>query len=434
MSTLTTACLSPPESVQGMTCLDKSLFNKTICVPFVEIEEQLMESAVKCLKPYLLKLKDFNPVVNEEKKRIVILNPELIASVSDLIGDDTECRHVLRDLCHIRDIGWRDMDLKYENYSHKQVLDAVLPKDSDSVSSFSTIGHILHLNLRPHTFPYKRLIGQVLLDKIKSCELVVNKVNSIANEFRNFEMEVLAQRSPSVTTTVKIKESFCEFEFDFARVYWNPRLGTEHDRIQLKLNKGVDVLYDVFAGVGPFAIPAAKRRKCHVLANDLNPECYKWLQHNSRLNGVDDRLSVYNLDGRQFIQTVIRDHLIHAINTFDGIERTRQYHIVTNLPSLAIQFLDAFKGLLHSIDSSRDYQIDPIIHCYCFVKDEPNNGPKIVKRMAEEVLDHELDSILEIVNIRKVAPNKDMFRISFQMPRQLLYKQPCSNHKKQKVE
>ena len=40
-----------------------------------------------------------------------------------------------------------------------------------------------------------------------------------------------------------------------------------------------DVVADVFAGVGPFALPAAKKG-CAVLANDLNPESYKYLKIN----------------------------------------------------------------------------------------------------------------------------------------------------------
>jgi len=50
-----------------------------------------------------------------------------------------------------------------------------------------------------------------------------------------------------------------------------------------------DVLYDVFAGVGPFAVPAAKKH-CQVHANDLNPDSVHWLRHNLDLNKVTDRV------------------------------------------------------------------------------------------------------------------------------------------------
>lgn len=416
--------LSPPECVRGMTRLDKKLFDKTISVPFVEVEVQQMESAINCLKPFLLKLKNFNPIEekSEENKRIIILNPELISQFDDIIKENTKSKDVL-DLCQINELKFKDIVITYDNYTHKEILDSVLSRDGesvDSVSSFSTIGHILHLNLREHNLPFKEVIGQVLLDKVPVAHMVVNKLKTIDSTYRNFEMEVLAKQSEEVNTIVKIKECFTDFEFDFAKVYWNQRLGTEHERIQLKLNKGIDVLYDVFAGVGPFAIPAAKRRKCEVLANDLNPECYKWLEHNRKLNKVEDRIKVYNMDGRHFIKTVVKEDLINRMNNFDGIEMSRRYHVVMNLPQLAIEFLDAFKGLLTSCQSI-DNRIIPVIHCYCFVKNEPKDGTLVVRKMTEEVLEHNLSDVLEIVNIRKVAPNKDMFRISFLMPEEVLY-------------
>ncbi len=45
------------------------------------------------------------------------------------------------------------------------------------------------------------------------------------------------------------------------------------------------IIADVFAGVGPFAVPAAKKG-CAVLANDLNPNSVKWLRKNSEDNKV----------------------------------------------------------------------------------------------------------------------------------------------------
>jgi len=65
-------------------------------------------------------------------------------------------------------------------------------------------------------------------------------------------------------------------------------LATEHQRL-VELVKPGDVLFDVFAGVGPFAIPAAKKG-CYVHANDLNPESYRWLQHNTDLNKVTGKV------------------------------------------------------------------------------------------------------------------------------------------------
>lgn len=53
----------------------------------------------------------------------------------------------------------------------------------------------------------------------------------------------------------------------------------------MDLFKPEDVIADVFAGVGPFAIPAGKKG-CGVFANDLNPVSYNYLQINVDNNKV----------------------------------------------------------------------------------------------------------------------------------------------------
>ena len=59
---------------------------------------------------------------------------------------------------------------------------------------------------------------------------------------------------------------------------------TEHDRV-ITVFQPEEVVADVFAGVGPFGIPAAKKG-CAVLGNDLNPTSVKYLLQNVKDNGV----------------------------------------------------------------------------------------------------------------------------------------------------
>jgi len=51
----------------------------------------------------------------------------------------------------------------------QEALQRLLPKEFTErnliPTSFETVGHIAHLNLFPDHAPYKKLIGQVLLDK-----------------------------------------------------------------------------------------------------------------------------------------------------------------------------------------------------------------------------------------------------------------------------
>jgi tRNA (guanine37-N1)-methyltransferase len=48
---------------------------------------------------------------------------------------------------------------------------------------------------------------------------------------------------------------------------------------------------DVMAGVGPFAVPAAKKG-CSVFGNDLNPESVKWMEVNRVKNKVSHTLII----------------------------------------------------------------------------------------------------------------------------------------------
>jgi tRNA G37 N-methylase Trm5 len=54
----------------------------------------------------------------------------------------------------------------------------LLPPGAEVPSSFETVGHIAHLNLRDELLPYKHLVGQVLLDKNPNIRTVVNKARA----------------------------------------------------------------------------------------------------------------------------------------------------------------------------------------------------------------------------------------------------------------
>jgi tRNA (guanine37-N1)-methyltransferase len=67
-------------------------------------------------------------------------------------------------------------------------------------------------------------------------------------------------------------------------VYWNTKLGTEHQRIAAMFKPG-EAVADVMAGIGPFAVPAGKNG-VFVWANDKNPDSYKYLAEIIKRNKV----------------------------------------------------------------------------------------------------------------------------------------------------
>ncbi|KAM9341020.1 tRNA (guanine(37)-N(1))-methyltransferase [Symphorus nematophorus] len=397
----------PPPEVRGMTSLDKDAFTQTITVPALRVPTGVLNKVVKSLRKSAIQRPGVPRVVQDEEKntdfRLVLLDPHRVSSLSSLSEAEAEA---LRSFGVTEDLQHYELRLTYDNLKSEEVLEAVLPQGQDVTSGFSRVGHIAHMNLREHQLPYKNLIGQVIMDKNPGVTCVVNKTNMIDSTYRYFKMEVIAGEENMVA---KVKENGVTYEFDFSRVYWNPRLSTEHHRVVELIKRG-DTVFDVFAGVGPFAIPAA-RSGANVLANDLNPESFRWLQHNCKLNKVEKKVRSFNLDGRAFIQGPVKQELPTLLKGNASV------HFVMNLPALALEFLDAFRGLLHQ-EPPCDENL-PTVHCYGFSKDD-NPETDVVKR-ASHSLGFPLENRCSVHFVRNVAPNKDMMCVRFTVPKEVLF-------------
>jgi tRNA (guanine37-N1)-methyltransferase len=347
-----------------------------------------------------------------------------------------------------------NIELGYDYWTAEEILRAIFPEEllEGSPTGFSTMGHLAHLNLNDEYLPYKHIIGQVILDKSKRLRTVVNKLDSIDTQFRFFKMELLAGEPNYV---VQHNESDCRFTFDFSRVYWNSRLQTEHARL-VNMFQPHEVIADVFAGVGPFALPAAKKG-CAVIANDLNPDSYKYLTLNIKDNRVSDRVRASCEDGHEFIRhaaiRVAADPLPgftgpplsqsqrRALSREQSQERSRGSmpplqlpprkriaHFVMNLPDSAITFLDAFRGVfaqssspsVSDIDLKAVYDVMPMVHCHCFTRElDREAAERDIRHRVEQQLGCVLGSENEVSLhlVRSVAPYKEMYCISFRLPR-----------------
>ena len=286
----------------------------------------------------------------------------------------------------------------------------------------------------PFSLIHNTCTGQVTLDKHNHIRTVVNKTDQIDDTFRFFKMEILAGDNDMITT---VKENGCTFVFDFSKVYWNSRLHTEHERLIKELKNDI---VDVFAGVGPFSIPAAKKG-CMVYANDLNPHSYEALCANAKINSVTHKLKAYNLDGREFIQKVTHELLEPQQPSKElSIFTERNTHIIMNLPATAVQFLDTFKGLFSCIQfNHRDSIQLPTIYCYCFSKSEDAPDEDALRMVQRNLGMPALRAgTYSTYKVRSVAPNKVMMKVTFQLPPEVAFFDnadkdgsllPCDNSK-----
>jgi tRNA (guanine37-N1)-methyltransferase len=308
------------------------------------------------------------------------------------------------------------------------------------------------LNLRDQYLPYKKLIGEVLVDKNSAITTVINKIDQVGeeNEYRTFSYELLAGPDD---LNVAVKEQGCVFNFDYSKVYWNSRLHTEHERLVGIFKEG-EAVCDVMAGIGPFAIPAGKKN-VFVWANDLNPESFSALRSGIETNKVYHFVRPFNQDGHTFIheatanlfkdsydvslrQKVSRTAAIaaqkgqnfHQIPERKVVQPKTFAHFVMNLPASAITFLPSFIGLYSKAGIPSGHPL-PKIHVYCFSTKSDDNvveGQKISEEISTQLGftfkpgSVETEGEVEIYDVRDVAPAKRMFCASFTLPVEVAYR------------
>lgn len=232
------------------------------------------------------------------------------------------------------------------------------------------------------------------------------------------------------------------------------------------------------AGVGPFAVPAAKRG-AYVLGNDLNPESVKWMRENQTRNRVESRLRVTEDDARAFIKRAPLEAWRNPFarsapvssKTKEKVERAARIkakkekeaagqatqssdpappsteappqeeekkeqppqpqtidHYVMNLPDSALEFLDAYAGAFTPLLSEPGYDRStplPLIHVHCFTRElEPEPASDDICARASATLGHPVTPDMDGFNlhpVRRVAPNKDMYCLTFRLPAEVAY-------------
>ncbi len=151
-------------------------------------------------------------------------------------------------------------------------------------SSFDVIGDIAVIELSEELLQKKKIIGECLLETFKHIKVAAVKAGAVGTEYRTREVEVVAGENRTETVH---REYGCSYKLDVSEAYFSPRLGTERMRVASQVSPGERVLV-LFAGVGPYAILIAKKRKpSEVVAVELNPKACEYMRWNVSKNKVD---------------------------------------------------------------------------------------------------------------------------------------------------
>ncbi|RDW60160.1 tRNA (guanine(37)-N1)-methyltransferase [Coleophoma crateriformis] len=454
----------PPIVRSASGLLDRSLFSKTIPLAAARIANVKNVSKIRAKlegSREVLKLErtinvrpDPDSALASKGGRCLLLKPEV------KVGDSTTWSDTLKEAVNLNEVGVipYNLELDYKYWTYQDIMESVLPEEDQGEipTGFAIVGHVAHLNLRDAYLPYKHIIAEVIADKNNGIRTIINKVNDVGaeSEFRTFAYEVLYGPDDM---NVEIKEQECLFRFDYSKVYWNSRLNTEHERLVEAFEPGVAVC-DLMAGVGPFAVPAGKK-KVFVWANDLNPDSIASMRDAVVRNKVQAYVRPHCENAHKFIYSAVDDLLNLTATSQNTVtipgtassrnlpkeERERQIlersktitipqtfsHFVMNLPATAIEFLGSFNGLYrdHAELFTPHTNVKlPMIHVHCFsTKSEDNvrEGIDICNRISK-YLDYTVtpqDKELVIYEVRDVAPNKRMFCASFRLPAEVAFRE-----------
>lgn len=257
--------------------------------------------------------------------------------------------------------------------------------------SYEIIGDIAVLTDMDSTVGNEQLVAHAILNLHKNIKVVVKRVSPVEGVFRKRKMKIIAGENRTETMH---KENGCKYKLDLEKVYFNPRLASERNRVAVQVQGSKEVIIDMFAGVGSFSIQLAKRApESRVTAIDINPDAIRYLRENIKLNGVR------NIEA---IGSDVREIYVKFRNRAD--------RVIMNLPKSAYLFLrEALSmlnpqgGIIHFYD---------VVSSYSDVSDEKRKSLEVAINAAKERLMANIEGACErehfqslvILEVKKVKP------------------------------
>ncbi len=218
----------------------------------------------------------------------------------------------------------------------KELLKGKVPEEVIP-SAFDIVGDIAIFDSKDPK--YDKMIAEGILKLHKNVKVVAKRgITEGIERIRPIEVIIGENRSE----TIHVENGF-RFKLDLNKVFFNTRLQFERQRVISKVKEG-EFVFDLFAGVGPFAIPIAKKG-AKVVAIDINPYAVEYLKENIKLNKVPtENIQVFKGDCRE----VVNDHR----DWWGKADR-----VIMNLPAKSEDFLDVAKKLVKK---------GTVIHFYWF--------------------------------------------------------------------
>jgi len=178
------------------------------------------------------------------------------------------------------------------------------------------IGDVLILPLRKELEPYKHRIAEVYAE-VLGVKTVLRK-GHIQGETRRPDYEVLYGND---TVTVHV-ENGVKYKLDVAKIMFSPANVKERVRMASVAKPG-ELVVDMFAGIGHLSLPMAVHKKARVIAIEKDPYTFRFLVESIWLNNVQNLMTPYNIDNRDFPGENIADRILmgYVVKTAEFIPK-----------------------------------------------------------------------------------------------------------------
>lgn len=143
--------------------IDKSIFNHTLKVIGIRIPSTKTSAYLNVIGPRLLKQRNYKPIQKiSESQRLVLLDPKTWPNQQSVLAVEPLAELIKADSAELAE---HDIEVNYDSHDLDSALRIALPPDTpEIISSFETVGHLIHVNLKPWLLPYKYIIGRLILD------------------------------------------------------------------------------------------------------------------------------------------------------------------------------------------------------------------------------------------------------------------------------
>jgi len=183
-----------------------------------------------------------------------------------------------------------------------------------------------------------KLVKDILEDRPHTRKILKKFTHSIGEE-RVSRFDVIYGEQ---STEIKYKEAGCTFLLDLNKVHFSFSLSGERRRITDEIKDGENILC-LFAGVGPFPIVLARRKKVDIVAIEKNPDAFYYLLKNIENNRLKGFIKAINAD---------------VDDLFNYLEKNSFDRVIAPAPKIEKDFSSLYIDSIKKEDGKKIYLYD----------------------------------------------------------------------------